>query len=158
ADGQKTKLGSLFGRQINFIEDGKKYVPKAVEASDYTIQGASTAVNSALEVNAHTHRQKLIQKLAEDDPKVYRSIVGDLTPAALLDLRPHPDWIKAETDQDPVELWRIIKETHLVLGKDDSEQLKILEKKRHQKLFDSFQQGLTMLLAEFQVELAKRRK
>ena len=102
-----------FGNMATFTETDQDYVVPAVDTSLYPNR-ATDEVEKALYLEECKLRVKEIARIKEDKPKLYAMILLKLSQESIDEVRRHKDYCKFNTDKDPVELWKAIKELHLV--------------------------------------------
>ena len=102
-----------FGNMATFIETDQDYVVSAVDTSRYPNRSTDD-FEKILYLEECKLRVKEIAKIKEDKPKLYATILLKLSQESIDEVRRHKNYSTFNTEKDPVELWKAVKELHLV--------------------------------------------
>jgi hypothetical protein len=97
------------------ITDEKYYVPPAIDSSLYDLTNDPQDIKKCRLREAYRRRDKEMDDMRIDRTAMFPYLISKLSKESLNEIQGHADWVKAESDRDPLQLWLIIKKCHQIL-------------------------------------------
>jgi hypothetical protein len=126
-----------YGFQANVMKTGVAYMPRPVVESDYMpavsedvaeeLPALSAASVATLRLEAEKERNKEVRALKLALPRLYATIMMNVSPESKEEIRQHPDFEAADLAKDANVLWRIITETHLTAVHGVSDSMRVFD-------------------------------
>ena len=109
----KTALRN-YGHLGKLIETGEYYKPTEPNTADYDFVNDPYGLNKALVMEAVKDYRKKLIKMNADRPKLYALIMQYLSKESLDEVKWSNDFEDIKKATDPLELWKLVEESHKV--------------------------------------------
>ncbi len=112
----KTHFTTKYGMLGQLTKDDEYYVPPAINAGeafdeDEFEENPYLRIQIVEEVKS---RQAMIMEMFKNRPKMFAEMWGHMSEESKDKVRQHPNWHLIQKEDDPLELWKAIKATHIV--------------------------------------------
>ena len=122
------------------IEDEFYFVPEAIDNTAFKTakEEDPDGINKARLIKAHENRDKEILKMKHDRPGMYGYILSKLSKESEDEIARHKNYVDFNRKKDPLELWKAIKDTHMV---STASKVEAIIKKTARSSYQKCQQG-----------------
>ena len=151
-DKLKTACVEKYGDLGRLIKDEAYWEPPKVDRTEFPKADSDIFEKQAL-IEAIKERATVIRKMKLDKSSMYAYIMSKMSPESIDEIKRHRDYSKADDTFDPLELWKIVKEIHMISTKSKS--VRVVKRKSCEEYY-ACKQGAFESLVDFKARFDTR--